>query len=636
MAEPDAGAGRPIAARLALLLLVLLLAACGRAGGDGLADLFFAEEAGPRLPYEVRFEGPLDAELLAALEAASTAVQQQERPPADELQLARRAERDLPRLEAALRGLGYYRSRAEVRVEPVARPAEPARRPGFDEPPAGAPPPSGPAARVVFLVEPGPRYRLDERRIEIDGPAHGFVPPRPGQLGLDRGEPAIAQKVLDAEAALVRAAQEAGHALARAGPRSVVVDHDRQTMEVTLRIEPGPVVRYGPVRFEGGEGIAERYLRRLVPVEENARFDPRHLERGRDALAASGLFSAVRPRPAEKLDPDGRLPVTFELVQRKHRSIGGGVGYVTDEGPNVRVFWEHRNILGAGERFRADAGVSPIRQSAEASFRKPAFLVRRQALVANAVALAESLDAYDGRSLKLAAGVERRLRRQLEGALGVAYRFADIEDRRGRERFALLSLPAWLAWDGSDDLFDPSRGARLRAEAAPYADTLGLGTRFLKGRLVATAYHPIWNRPRLVLAGRAATGSIAGAERDVVPADERWYAGGGGSVRGIPFQKAGPLDRHGDPVGGRSVLELSAELRLNLTEQLGLVGFIDGGNAFVDPIPDLGGGLRWGAGLGLRYATPVGPLRLDVAVPIDKKPEVDDPFQLYLSLGQAF
>lgn len=635
MAEPSAGSTGRIATRFVLLLLVLLAGGCGRGQGDGLADLFFGEEAGPRLLYEVRFAGPLDAELLTALEAASSTVQERERPPADELQLARRAERDLPRLEAALRGLGYYRGRAEFRVEPLGQPAEPAAATGF-EPESRPPPASGPAARVVFAVEPGPRYRLDARQIEITGPAHGFTPPRPGQLGLDRGAPAVAQAVLDAEAALVRTAQEAGHAFARAGPRTVVVDHDRQTMEVTLRIEPGPVVRYGPLRFEGGEGIAERYLRRLVPVEENARFDPRHLERGRDALAASGLFSAVRVRTADATDPDGRLPVTFELVQRKHRSIGGGVGYVTDEGPNVRAFWEHRNFLGAGERFRADAGVSPIRQSAEASFRKPAFLLRRQALVANAVALAESLDAYDGRSLKLAGGVERRLSRRLEGALGAAYRFADIEDRRGRERFALLSLPAWLAWDGSNDLFDPTEGARLRLDAAPYADMLGLGTRFLKGRVVGTAYYPVWNRPRLVLAGRAATGSIAGAERDVIPADERWYAGGGGSIRGIPFQKAGPLDRRGDPVGGRSFLELSAEVRLNLTDALGLVGFVDAGNAYVDPIPDLGGGLRWGAGLGLRYATPVGPLRLDVAVPLDKKPEIDDPFQLYLSLGQAF
>ena len=612
-------------------MVVGLLAACGRGEGPGLGELLEEEEPVGRLAYEVRFEGPLDAELTAALEAASSAVQQRGRPPVDELQLARRAERDRPALEAALRGLGYYRGRVEVAVESLPPPAPPP-----ETEPGAIPPAAQPSARVLFTVEPGPRYRFDRRVIELVGPADGFRPPRPGQLGLERDEPAIAQRVLDAEAALVRAAQRAGHAFAVAGPREVVVDHDRLTMDVTLRIAPGPVVRYGPIRFTGAEGISERYLLRLVPAREGSRFDIEDLEKGRAALADSGLFATVRSVLAKEPDPDGRLPVTFELVQRKHRSIGGGIGFVTDEGPNLRAFWEHRNFLGAGERLRTDLGVSPVRQSAEAQLRKPELGARGQSLLLGATVLGERLDAYEARSAKVSGGLERRLAPGLQGSLGLAYRFADIEDRGDRERFALLSLPGRLALDRSDNLFDPSRGGRVAVELAPYWDTLGLGSHFLKGRLVASAYWPVRNRPRLVLAGRTALGTITGAARDSVPADERWYAGGGGSVRGIPFQKAGPIDRRGDPVGGRSVLEFSTELRWSITETIGIVAFLDAGNAYPGSLPEPSAGLRWGAGLGFRYATPVGPLRLDVAVPLDKKSEVDDPFQLYLSLGQAF
>jgi translocation and assembly module TamA len=605
-----------------------MLAACAR-GGDAPEALPDGEEPGPRLPYEVRLEGPLDPGLTAALRAASSAVRLAERPPADELQLARRAERDLPALQAALRGLGYYRGTVGVVVEPPAPPPSPPP----DAPAAVAL--AEPRALVRFTVEPGPLYRFARRTVEIVGEPHGFEAPPPGKLGLERDGPAIAQLVLDAEAALVRAAQRTGHAFARAGPREVVVDHDRRTMDVTLRLEPGRAFRLGPIGFKGADGISERYLARLLTAREGSRFDLEELERGRDLLGETGLFSTVRLVVAEAPDASGRLPITYEVVQRKHRTVGGGIGYLTDEGPNVRAFWEHRNLLGAGERLRTDLGVSPVRQSAEAQFRKPEVGARGQSLLAGGALLAERLDAYDARSAKVSGGLERRLARGLVGSLGLAYRFADIEDRGEEERFGLLSAPGRLSFDASDDLFDPSRGGRVAVELAPFADTLAAGSRFFKGRLVATAYLPVRNSPRLVLAGRSAVGAIGGAARDSVPADERWYAGGGGSIRGVPFQKAGPLDRHDDPVGGRSFLELSTELRWSITETIGVVGFLDTGSAYPESVPDPAAGLRWGAGLGLRYATPVGPLRLDVGVPVDRQ-GVDDPFQLYLSLGQAF
>lgn len=580
----------------------------------------------------MRIEGPLDAELTAALRAASSAVQLAARPPTDELQLARRAERDRAALEAALRGLGYYRGSARVAVEP---PAPPPQQPADRSDAPSAAPAFEPRAIVRFTVEPGPRYRFERRTIEIAGEAHGFVPPTPSRLGLEHGAPAIAQRVLDAEAALVHAAQRSGHAFARAAAREVVVDHDRQSMDVTLRIEPGPSFRLGPITFAGADGISERYLARLLSAREGSRFDLDELQRGRDALGETGLFSTVRLEVAEQPDATGRLPVTYRVVQRRHRSIGGGVGYLTDEGPNIRAFWEHRNLLGAGERLRTDLSASPVRQSAEAKIRKPEVGARGQSLLASGALLAERLDAYDARSARVSGGIERRLARGLEGSLGLAYRFADVEDRGKEERFGLLSAPGRLSFDASDNLFDPSRGGRVAVDLAPYIDTLGAGARFLKGKLVATAYLPVRNSPRLVLAGRAAVGAIGGAARGSVPADERFYAGGGGSVRGVPFQKAGPLDRHDDPVGGRSFVELSTELRLSITETIGIVGFLDTGNAYPESLPDPAAGLRWGAGLGLRYATPVGPLRLDLGIPVDRQ-GVDDPFQLYLSLGQAF
>jgi len=159
---------------------------------------------------------------------------------------------------------------------------------------------------------------------------------------------------------------------------------------------------------------------------------------------------------------------------------------------------------------------------------------------------------------------------------------------------------------------------------------------FVKASIGSSAYYAIDPDARFVLAGRGRFGTLLGADTQQVPAGKRFYAGGGGSIRGYEFQSVGPLDNENDPLGGRSLLEVSAELRIRVTETIGVVPFIDGGTAFDSALPDFGETLRWAGGLGLRYFTAIGPVRLDVAVPINKRENVDDDFQFYVSLGQAF
>ena len=201
--------------------------------------------------------------------------------------------------------------------------------------------------------------------------------------------------------------------------------------------------------------------------------------------------------------------------------------------------------------------------------------------------------------------------------------------------FGLLSVPFGLRYDASDDLLDPTTGFRIRTETAPTWDTLNPSTTYVKNRIVGTRYFRIDNDPRFVIGLRAAAGAIVGASIGDIPADERFYAGGGGSIRGVPFQTAGPLD--GDtPTGGRSVLEASIEARYQLFDKVEGAVFLDGGSAFEDELPQFGEAWQFGTGVGLRYLTPVGPIRLDVAVPVDRRKDVDDAYQLYISIGQAF
>jgi translocation and assembly module TamA len=520
-----------------------------------------------------------------------------------------------------LRSLGYYDGVVETDLVPPA-PAAGGGKPG--------------PYLVRFLVTPGPLYSLAELRLELSDNPNGFVAPTLERLGLKAGEPARAQAVLDAEQKLQARARKESYALAALGRRSTVIDGERHTMDVVLRLATGPKATFAEPTFTGSDGVRTRFLRNRLGFRADDPFNPDRLEEGRRALYDSGLFSTVTVEEGKELTADGQLPISVAVTPRAPRSVGASLGYQTDTGPSGNLFWEHRNLLGAGERLRVETELGLKLQRLQTTFRKPDFFSRKQSLLGDVEAKKENTDSYDSQSASTGLGVERQLAPGLTGSLGLAYRYARIqEEDEPEQNYGLVSIPAKLDWDFSNDLLNPSRGGRLALSAAPYQDTLGAERRFLKSRITHSRYIRLLDRPRTVLALRGSLGSLVGTSREEVPADERFYAGGGGSVRGIPYQLAGPLDDD-KPEGGRSLIELSTELRFRITESFGAVAFLDGGTVSSSSLPSLDEELHWGFGPGLRYFTPIGPLRLDVGFPLSRRDSVDDLFQLYLSIGQAF
>jgi translocation and assembly module TamA len=564
------------------------------------------------VPYEVVIRGPMGGNLRTLLEEVSETRRLSEQPPSNFLRLRRRAEADRDRLLQALRSRGYYDAAVEVRYDRSKDPVQ-----------------------VIFEVEPGSVYRLREIRLEVDPPNPELRVPTPGELGLKVGQPAQAQAIIDAEGRFLQLVREQGFPLAELGERRAVVDHDADAMDITFRLKPGPQGRFGNVRFSGIENIEESYVRNRLPWKPGQLITPERLEEARRALIDTQLFSTARIRVGQEVEEDGRLPLTIEVTQRKQRSIEVGVRYRTDEGPGGNVGWEHRNLFGGGESLGVTLDASGIGYFLLGEFRKPDVLARNQTFVASGQASAQDTDAYTSNSIGGLLGFERILEPGVTGSLGIAYRFADIEQEGESERFGLLSLPAGLNVDKSNNLLNPTDGYRAVVSNAPFLDTLGSGVVFNKTRVDHTRYLQVLDRPGVVLAGRIGFGTMFGADRDEIPADERFYAGGGGSVRGFGFQLAGPLNADDDPIGGRSLLELSAEVRMRFTETIGGVVFVDAGSSFESTLPDFDPGLRVGTGVGLRYFSPIGPLRLDIGFPINRRP-VDDAFQLYISIGQAF
>jgi translocation and assembly module TamA len=313
----------------------------------------------------------------------------------------------------------------------------------------------------------------------------------------------------------------------------------------------------------------------------------------------------------------------------------------------VNGFWGHRNLFGGAETLRLDASVSWFGQKPEAvpnadpfgyklaaSFVKPGIYTAQDDLIANASVLREVTNAYVREGVVALIGVRHRFNDNLSMQVGLDFERARVEDVYGWRNDSVMGVPVDVSYDTTDNPLDPSRGVRASATIEPFAylGQAGAGPVMFKGSFAA--YRALDEDKRYILAGRVAAGSLFGATLFDVPPQRRFYVGGGGSLRGYAYQSASPRNLQGDIVGGRSYFEASAELRAKITDTIGIVPFFDMGAAFASETPDFRN-LKYAAGIGLRYYTAIGPLRIDFAVPLNPGPQ-DGDFGVYVSLGQAF
>jgi len=638
-AEPTRSAAAPDPRRAARLLgaalVVLSTAACADLRGEAAASATGSQpatrsardqgaagpatadaqpEAARGVAYTMEITGVEEADLRDLLRASMQLVALQDRPPPSLAALRRRADEDRARLQKALRSEGFYDATVDISLDESTRPVA-----------------------VTVAVATGPVYLLADYVIRYLGaPPPAKARPDLQALGLHIGMAARAPAIVAAESKLIADLEDDGYPFATVAKRRSVVNHDEKTMTVTVEVDSGPPARFGATRFEGAESVDKNYLKKVLEWREGEGYDPRKVEETRAALAETGLFTSVRIASAKQLGPDGRLPMIVRVTERSPRSIGFGAAYSSSEGPRANAFWEHRNLFSRNERLRLDLVASSLEQSFKGRFRKPNFLRRKHSLIADGEIANRNTDAFDERSANVGLAVERPWGKYLRLRAGPTLEFSRIDDDAGTRTFELLGFNFGATRDTTDDLLNPTRGSRQDVSVTPYQAFGDETFPFLKASIGSSAYYAIDSEARFVLAGRGRLGSLLGASTSQVPASKRFYAGGGGSIRGYDFQSVGPLDAENDPTGGRSVLELSAELRVRVTDTIGIVPFVDGGTAFDSAFPDFNETLRWAGGLGLRYFTGIGPIRLDVAVPINKRENIDSDFQFYISLGQAF
>ena len=574
-----------------------------------------ADATATGVAYRFRIEGVEDEDLADLLQRGSELASLVDKPPISRAALLNRIENDRQTFDTILRSEGWYAGTIES---------------NFDN--STSPP------TVVMRIDPGPRFKLKSFAVVPFGETEKTPVPLPGvnDLGLTMGEPARAADVVAAERRLLAWLGDRAHPLARLGDREVIVDHADRSMRVTVAVDPGPPLAFGPLSIEGLDKVEENYVRLLVPWTEGELFDRRKVEEFRRKLARTGLFSTVVVSPAAIADADGRLPITVETAEAKQRSIGGGFKYYTSEGPAGEAFWELRNVFGRDEDLRVTVELGRIAQQGTVDVLVPNWRRVDQTLVGQALVQRETTDAFDKKGIEVSGQIRRVFDEFWAAGVGPSVETAWITENNETDNSTLFGLPAFVLRDSTDTPLDPTEGSRLRFAPTPYVGWYQTSQLFMTNELSATGYYSLDNDRRYILAGRAKFGSLFGESRDSVPADKRFYAGGGNSIRGYPFQKVGPLNDDNDPIGGRSLVEFSAELRARVWGNFGVVPFIDGGTVFASVVPDFADPLRWGAGLGLRYYTAIGPVRVDLATPLNPRKDVDDPFQFYISLGQSF
>ena len=484
---------------------------------------------------------------------------------------------------------------------------------------------------ITYTITLNRRYHISSVKYEIPPAIHA---PDMTALKLKKGDPLRAQDVIDTVGDLQKAIEKKNCLFEARVEYSARVFHDAAEAELVFTAVESEQVTFGTLSIKGMEKVKEKYIANRMAFKEGGCFKRSEVDKSRITLLQTGLFSNVDTTLERETGTD-RVRVHLQVSERKHRTITAGAGFSSDQGPNLSTGWEHRNFFGGAEKFDAEAKVSQEYNGIETRLTLPDFMRREQALELRAEIVQEKPDAYDSSRIVLGARVSRKISPKLKAYVGTEFKVSEVTDVNGEETFALLSFPSGLEMDRRDSPLDPKKGFLASVEVQPFFNTLDTNVNFLKTTVAGSGYltfdKMFWS-PTLAL--RSAFGTMQGVDTDSVPADERYYSGGAGSVRGYAYQLLGPLNGD-EPIGGRSLFEISAETRLRFSEDWGGVFFLDGGNAFDDYIPKYNDGLQWAAGVGVRYYTDFAPIRFDIAVPLDRR-DVDDAFQFYISIGQAF
>ncbi len=495
--------------------------------------------------------------------------------------------------------------------------------------------------RPLVRVRPGERFTIATLGIFFDTPEGSAQPGEEirSAVALRTGQAMRSQDIIDAEAAVVEALRNNGWPLARAGEHAFTADHLDASVTVEMRFDTGPFLRFGDPQLAGGlADLREDYVASLAPFSPGDPVSTRQLNIYTQRLQALGSVALAEARLAPEEEGAGNIrAVDVRMEPTPRHRIQLSARYATTEGAGAGVEWARRNLFRRDETLTLIGRASELNTGGEASLLFPHWRRFAQTLEVGAGLALENTDAFEQDSISARATLSRPVTEQLFASAGLSGQIARITDAAGERTLNSITFPLSLAYDDRDDVLDPQSGIGADMEIRPGLTFGDTQSQYVRAVLGARTYFPV--SERMLIAVRGRVGALFGVDAQSVPADLRFYAGGGGSVRGYGYQALSPRviginTGELEPFGGRSLVETSIEARWRYSERLGFVGFLDGGVASGGIEPDFDE-MRFGIGAGVRYYPGFGPLRVDVAAPLNRR-SGDASIHLYISIGQAF
>lgn len=492
--------------------------------------------------------------------------------------------------------------------------------------------------RIEVIIDAGPAFAFS--RAAVSPLAGGTELPK----GFATGAVAASGVIKQAVSAGLDGWRNVGHAKASVVAQDLAADHGNSTLSASVKLNPGQKLRFGRLAITGQDRMRERRIRKIAGLPEGDIFSPLELVRATARLRRTGIFKSVSLTEDDRITAPDRLGITATVVEEKLRRYSFGAEIASFDGLNLTGSWLHRNLLGGGERLEVTGEITNISaQTSGLDYSLGVTIDRPATLTPDTTARFHfeiaHLDEQDFNANTLSTGIGffHIFTEQFSARVGLDYEYSEGSDLARDFLYRNLSLPIGVLWDKRDNKTDATRGFYVEAEAKPF---LGFGTTDSGARLTfdTRAYRGFGETNGLVIAGRLQGGAILGSSLLGTPRDYLFYTGGGGTVRGQPYQSLGVnvlrIGLTDVQTGGTYFLAASAEVRAKVSEKIGIVGFVDVGQVAVGGFSDPSSDWHAGAGLGLRYATGFGPIRLDVAAPVGGS--TGQGVQIYVGIGQSF
>lgn len=566
------------------------------------------------LNYTVQYLGIDDSAVKTTLRSATALSTLKKHAPDTLSALKYRAESDIPTILKVMRSYGYYEAKVSVRVEE-----------GFE------------IAAVFVSIDPGPVYTLKSFHIDY---VHAFdTKPKDlitlASIGVEIDAPMSAKGQIIAEENILSLLSKEGYPLAQVDERTITADGETKTVAVDLQVKTGPRCTFGPLTIEGNTHVHRSFFHNKLQWKEGKIYDSDKTIATQKILSDSSLFSSVLITHGEPTEA-GQLPMHIEVVESKHRSINAGVSYQTYYGPGLTFGWESRNMAGMGQRLSIQGDVTRRSHSGLATYLFPDWYRKGQDFVVQAQAMQENILPYAERTYNIAPRVERRIGKKIRMSFGGKMERLLVTASVHNGRYWLLESPLYFAWNGSDSILNPTEGLYFEFTTTPTVSAQKGRPWYWSNVLAVASYLPVTKTHSVVLAQKITVGSIFSKNLSYVPVSKRFFGGSEEDLRGYAYQSVSPIAPHHKPIGGRSEVFYTLEPRLRVSKTIGLVPFFDMGNVYSAMLPSFSGKWLKSVGLGLRYFSFMGPFRLDVGFPLEKRKEIDKFYRILVSIGQTF